>query len=99
MNGTRTRIEQLFEKIPDAIWSPGRPLPSVYRGKPIEMVEQMAHEMGLKNPNEAMDTLVEELARSGFRLCIRGNPPAPIRAGIFVYTLLQRGICRPMARA
>ncbi len=101
MNDARTSIEQLFAQIPDAIWSPGSPLPYVYRGKPIEMVEQMAKEMGVGvTANQAMDTLLEALRRNGkLSLNIRGNPPEPIRAGIFVYSLLQRGICRPMASA
>jgi hypothetical protein len=94
-------IENFFAKIPEAIWSPGQPVPYVYRGKPIEMVEQMAQEMGPGvTATQAIDTLLRALARDGrLRLRIMGDPPPSIRAGIFVYSLLQHGICRPMAQA
>jgi hypothetical protein len=96
-----TPIEKLFADIPPAIWSPGKPIPYVYRGQPIEMVEQMAREMGPGvTVDQAMDTLLHALAKSGrMHLRIMGDPPPPIRAGIFVYSLLQQGICRPMASA
>lgn len=101
MNDVRQSIDKLFSEIPSAIWSPGRPLPYVYRGTPVEMVAQMAEEMGSGvTVSQAMDTLLEALARNGrLRLRIVGDPPEPIRAGIFVYSLLQHGICHPMPRA
>ncbi len=101
MSDVRTSIDKLFADIPSAIWSPGRPLPYVYRGTPVEMVKQMASEMGDGvTANQAMDALLEGLARSGrLRLRIVGDPPENIRAGIFVYSLLQHGICHPMPAA
>ncbi len=101
MHDTRTRIDKLFEQIPEAIWSPGKPVPYVYRGTPIEMVEQMAHEMGPDvSVSEAMDTLLHALATTGrMKLRIVGDPPENIRAGIFVFSLLQQGIFAPMASA
>jgi hypothetical protein len=97
----RTNIKNIFAEIPEAIWSPGQPIPYVYRGKPIEMVQQMAREMGPGvTTNQAIDTLLDALARDGLlKLRITGNSPPAIRAGIFVHSLLQRGICRPMASA
>jgi hypothetical protein len=101
VKGLRTPIGKLDEEIPEAIWSPGRPLPNVYRGKPVEMVQQMASTMGPGvSISQAIDTLLQALSRDGrLHLRIVGDPPVNIRASIFVYTLLQSGICQPMARA
>lgn len=101
MNDLRTSIDKLFAEIPSAIWSPGVPIPYVYRGTPVEMVEQMATEMGPGvTVSQAMDKLLAALARNGrLRLRIVGNPPENIRAGIFVYSLLQHGVLHPMAKA
>ena len=103
---SRTPIGKIFEEIPEDIWSPGRPLPYVYRGKPIDMVKQMASDMGPDvGPDvtvpQAIDTLLDALSRSGrLRLKFVGSPPPDdVRAGIFVYSLLQHGICQPMAQA
>lgn len=65
------------------------------------MVKQMAAEMGpAVTPGQAMHTLIDALARHRqLKIRITGDPPEDIRAGIFVYTLLQHGICRPMAEA
>jgi hypothetical protein len=97
----RIPIDKLLESIPTAIWSPGRPIPYVYRGSPLEMVEQMASEMGpAVTPAQAMDKLMKVLATSGrLHIQIHGSPPEEIRAGIFVHCLLQQRICRPMAQA
>ena len=101
MNDIRQSIDKLFAQIPNAVWAPGHPIPYVYRGTPVEMVGQMAEEMGGGvTVGQAMDALIESLARNGrLRLRIVGDPPENVRAGIFVYSLLQHGICHPMPKA
>lgn len=101
MNDVRTSIEKLFAEIPNAVWAPGRPVPYIYRGTPEEMVAQMAEEMGPGvTVTQAMDHLLDALARDGrLKLRILGDPPENIRAGIFMYSLLQHGICHPMPKA
>lgn len=94
-------IQKMFAEIPPAIWASGPEGPLVYRGKPIEMVREMASELGPEvTPTQAINLLTVQLASQGrIRLTVTGDPPEDILAGIFVYALLQSGILRPVAQA
>jgi hypothetical protein len=94
-------LDKILKEIPDAIWTSGRPLPYIYRGSPLEMVQQMASEMGPRvTVAQAMELLLKELLRHRrVQIQFHGNPPEVIKAGIFVHTLLANGVCRPMAQA
>lgn len=92
---------EALEALPSAIWAPGCASPSVYSGAPIEMVRQMAAEMGPHvSPEEAIHTLLAALARH--RRIVIGLPndlPEDVLAGLFVFALLDQGVCRPMPDA
>lgn len=94
-------IQKMFDRIPPAIWASSPSGPLVYRGKPIEMVTQMASELGPSvTPTQAINFLTMRLASQGrVRLQVSGDPPEDILAGIFVFALLQHGILRPVAQA
>ena len=98
MNAGRTSVEKLLAGLPVAIWSPGKPLPHIYRGNPSEMVAQMAGEIGSSvTSNQAIDLMLDSLAKNGrLRLHITGDPPDHIRAGIFIHSLVQHGVFRRM---
>ena len=101
MDNLTTTLDDLLQTLPVAIWSEGHPLPYIYRGAPIDMVRQMAAEMGAGvTADQAMDKLIKSLAKSGrLKLRIHGSPPEDVRAGIFVHCLLEHRICRAMAQA
>jgi hypothetical protein len=96
-----TNLDKILEEIPPAIWSPGQPLPYIYRGSPLEMVKGMASEMGPGvTPDQAMNRLLAALASSRkLHICIAGDPPEHVKASVFVYALLQHGLLRPMPQA
>lgn len=92
---------ETLKKLPDAIWVPGGEAPSVYRGSPLEMVQQMAAEMHPEmTASEAVEVLQDALAKH--RRIFIGLPravPEEIRAGMFIYALLDLGLSRPMPEA
>lgn len=92
---------EILNKLPQAIWCPGGPEPSIYRGSPLEMVRQMAGEMGPDiGTHDAVHTLCQALAqyRKVF-IGLPGNVPEEVLAGLFVFALLDLRISRPMAAA
>lgn len=103
-------VEAVLAALPTAIWMPMptfSQLPCCYQGTPLDMVGQMAEEMGPKlGVHEAIDLLIEFLAdRRGLKISLPAEDnegsvlPEEIRAGIFVAILLDSGIAEPMASA
>lgn len=96
---TLVPIESL-KTLPRAIWASGGRSPSIYRGSPLEMVRTMASEMV---PFDLPSRYVILAILSG----LKRNRGIDIRlpnvcndeefAALFVYALLDRGICRPIA--
>lgn len=100
MNTTPCNPEVL-SKLPSAIWCPGGPLPAIYRGSPLEMVRQMAEEMGTGIKTfDAVRTLCNALAEHRkVYIGLPGNVSEDILAGLFVFALLDLRISRPMPSA
>lgn len=103
-------VEEVLAGLPTAIWMPTAcfsQLPCCYQGSPLEMVEQMAQEMGPKlGVHDAIDLLIEFLAeRRDVKIVLPaedgagGVLPEGVRAGIFVAILLDSGVAEPMASA
>lgn len=93
-------FDRIVEEIPPAIWMHGEPLPSVYHGRPVDMVRQMCGQAGEGiTIQRAVEFLSVALNGRMRPLHFIGNPPDEVRAGLFVFALLRNGICQPMARA
>lgn len=92
---------KFLEDLPLAVWTYSKEGPLIYRGSPLEMVQQMAAEIGPEvTPGEAMETILNALAEhQHIRIRIVGDPPEDIRAGIFLFALITHGVCHPMAKA
>lgn len=83
--------------LPSAITMSADPM-AVYYGTPIEMVKQMAAEMG---PNvgvrRAISTILTALYRNrGVLIVIPEDAPEEVVAAIFVYALLDSGVSKPV---
>jgi hypothetical protein len=98
-----------LEELPSAIWMPTAcfaKLPSCYNGSPLEMVEQMAKEMGPQlGVHDTIDLLIEYLSdQRDIRVHLPSEEggdvlPEEVRAGLFVAILLDAGVAQPMPGA
>lgn len=85
-------------EIPPVIWCPVGDY--LYSGSPLEMVQQMADEMGDNiQPGQAIYILVTALAYH--RQIYIGLPEADDNdlAGMFITALLDQGVSRPLVAA
>lgn len=86
---------ELLRDLPEVIWCPVRDSnPCIYSGSPLNMVRQMAAEMGPNvTPPQAIQVLLTGLAYH--RKIFIGLPeelsPAEL-ASLFIYALLDRGV-------
>lgn len=85
---------ELLRSLPDIIWCPVRgSVPHVYSGSPLQMVDQMAAEMG---PNVTRPQAIQALllGLAFHRKIFIGLPELPTEelAGLFIYALLDRGV-------
>lgn len=94
-------LPEALQSLPGAIWCPGGVSPSIYRGAPVEMVRQMAAEMGPQvTLEQAIEVVLHNLAaHKRIFIGLPSGVSEEIRAGIFIYALLDIGISRPMALA
>ncbi len=71
---------------------------SVYHGRPIDMVRQMASEMGEgMSVHAAVGTLLTALYRNrGILIAIPEDAPEEIVAALFVHALIDSGVSRPV---
>jgi hypothetical protein len=90
---------EALRKLPSAIWMKGpKAAVSVYHGKPIDMVRQMAEEMGLPSVKDAVGTLLTALYRNrGVLIAIPEDAPEEDLSALFVYSLLDTGLSQPVA--
>lgn len=89
-----------LKTLPRAIWAADGASPSIYRGTPLEMVRAMASEMV---PSDLSTRFVILAILAG----LKRNRGVDIRlpdvrdeaefAALFIYALLDRGVCRPVA--
>src|SRR5271155_1681899 len=89
---------EALKSLPDAISVERARQVYVYHGTPVEMVRQMASEMG---PNvtvhNAIGTLLTALYRNrGVLIAIPEDAPEEIVAAVFVHALLDTGIFKPI---
>lgn len=96
--------ERPLSRLPDAIWMPARrggALPSCYRGSPLEMVQQMAAEMGEHlGVHDAIDLLLRFLAdERGLKIRLPEQAPEGARALMFVGALVALRIAKEMPKA
>jgi hypothetical protein len=95
------RSSARLANLPGAIWVPGGPDPTIYRGTPVEMVQQMADEMGPTiSTHQAIQTLVGALAEHRrIHIGLPSNVSPEVEAGVFIYALLDLGISKPVPSA
>ena len=96
--------EQASRRLPDAIWMPARRngfLPSCYRGSPLDMVQQMAAEMGEHlGVHDAIDLLLRFLGdERGLVIKLPEQAPEGARSLMFVAALLALRIAKEMPKA
>jgi len=91
---------------PSAIWIPDKGEVSIYRGTPVEMVQQMAEEMtdteGTPDIFEAVDMLLESLADHRdiyVNVDLDGVSDESVMASTLIQVLLGIGIAKPMPKA
>lgn len=87
--------------VPPAIYMPALPgeVPSVYTGTPVEMVSQMAAEMGVEDVRAAVDILMVALVQArAVRFEAIGINAASNEelATMFIRVLLDDGVSRPI---
>lgn len=98
-------------ELPTAIWMPTacfRSLPCCYNGTPLQMVEQMAAEMGPKlSVHDTIDLLIEFLSsQRDVNIHLPAEEPEEeelmpeyMRATFFIAILLDAGVAEPMPAA
>jgi hypothetical protein len=97
MKGTPVTQEALT-MLPEAIVMTREASVSIYRGSPVEMVRQMAHEMkpGLSVP-QAVQTLLTSIGfKRGILIAIPEDCPEDMLCALFVHALLDSGISEPV---
>lgn len=86
--------------LPRTIWMAGQSDISVYRGSPLEMVHQMAAEMGSASVHETVGVLLTSLYRNrGVLIAIPEDAPDEVLSALFVFALLNTGVGHPMAQS
>lgn len=97
MKGTPVLLERL-KTLPEAIVMTANASMSVYRGTPIEMVQQMASEMkaGL-SIHQAVQALLTSIGfKQGILIAIPEDCPEDLLCALFVHALLDTGISEPV---
>jgi len=87
---------ETLKTLPKAIWMQGSR--SVYRGTPVEMVRQMAAEMGPGlTVRSTVDTLLTALyLKRGLLIALPEDAPEEIVAALFVHALLDARVSKPI---
>jgi hypothetical protein len=87
---------EALKRLPGAIWMQGSR--SIYRGSPVEMVRQMAAEMGADlSVHTTIDTLLTALyLKRGLLIAIPEDAPEDVVAALFVHALLDAKVSKPI---
>ncbi len=95
-------LPKALEGLPDVIWVPGSHPVAVYRGSPSDIVQSMASEMKPKGLplRVTITAILTGLAKKrGIAIELPSEYPDDILASLFVYALLDTGICRRVPQA
>lgn len=92
------------QSLPSAIWMPtyaNSRLPNCYQGTPLEMVGEMAGEMGPQlGVHDSIDLATRFLHdQRGISIKLPAEAPEEKRAQIFIHALLTTKVAVPMAKA
>lgn len=91
---------EVLESLPEGLWMPClEGPPSIYRGKPLEVLRLMAEEVGECDLERAVDKILQNLARHRrFTIRLPSGLSEESLSQLFVYSLLSTGILRELPR-
>jgi hypothetical protein len=87
--------------IPSAIWIPqGGAEPAIYRGQPIEMVQEMARETGHTSLYATIGLITQGLSQNRrVKITLPADLSDDALSTLFIYALLTTGVAQKMPQA